>query len=76
MMTPHLLKCCLGSLRQTTYENYEVLLLVNEAHRILPERAALLSHVAGNRIKVLVYPDQPGPAGRPLDFLKLLQCDC
>jgi GT2 family glycosyltransferase len=55
----HLLERCLDSLRQTTYESYEVLLLVNESHRALPERAELLSRVAGDRIKVLAYPDQP-----------------
>jgi len=58
---PHLLGPCLNwLLARTTYGNFEVLLLVNEAHRTIPERAQLLDRAAADdRVRVLGHPDQP-----------------
>jgi GT2 family glycosyltransferase len=58
---PTLLEPCLNSLlTRTTYGNFEVLVLVNETHRKIPERACLLDRVvADGRIRVLDFPDRP-----------------
>jgi GT2 family glycosyltransferase len=53
---PQLLEPCLDALAQTTYEDFEVLLLVDKAHSAIPERAALLTRVCNNKIRVLTYP--------------------
>jgi GT2 family glycosyltransferase len=59
--TPTLLEPCLGSvLARTTYENFEVLLLVNEIERNEPGRAELLRRVAERPgVRVLLYSDRP-----------------
>jgi hypothetical protein len=58
---PLLLGPCLDSvLSHTTYENFEVLLLVNEIHRHDPDRAELLRASAErSRVRVLSHPDRP-----------------
>jgi O-antigen biosynthesis protein len=58
---PSLLEPCLTSLlRRTTYPSFEVVILINAAHRGIPERAALLDRLAGDaRVRVLDYPDRP-----------------
>jgi GT2 family glycosyltransferase len=55
---PSLLEPCLASLlRRTAYPSFEVLILINAAHRRLPERAALLDRLAGDaRVRVVEYP--------------------
>ena len=58
---PALLGPCLNSvLSRTTYDNFEVLLLVNEIHRHDAGRARLLRESAERpRVRVLFYPDRP-----------------
>jgi GT2 family glycosyltransferase len=58
---PALLKPCLDSLlKRTSYGNFEVLLLVNEGHTRLSERADLLRRLTERSpVRVLAYPDQP-----------------
>ena len=58
---PSLLEPCLSSvLSHTTYQNYEVLLLVNELQRKEPQRAELLRHFARRtEVRVLSYADRP-----------------
>jgi GT2 family glycosyltransferase len=58
---PDLLHPCAGSiLERSTYDNFEFLLLVNETHRAIPERAALLDQLAAQpRVRALTYPDRP-----------------
>ena len=55
---PGLLEPCLSSLlNHTSYGNFEALLLVNEADRILPERANVLQRFASDpRVRVLINP--------------------
>jgi GT2 family glycosyltransferase len=57
---PALLEPCLESLLdRSSYDNFEVRLLVNEAQAGLSERADLLKRVTGNpRVRVLAYPDR------------------
>jgi GT2 family glycosyltransferase len=56
-----LLEPCIKSIRElTTYENFEVLLLVNERQRHAPEKVKLLDRLAATpRMRVLTYPDRP-----------------
>jgi GT2 family glycosyltransferase len=56
-----LLEPCTQSIRKlTTYENFEVLLLVNERHRNAPGKVKLLDRLAATpRMRVLTYPDRP-----------------
>jgi GT2 family glycosyltransferase len=56
-----LLEPCIQSIKKlTTYENFEVLLLVNERHRNAPGKVKLLDRLAATpRLRVLTYPDQP-----------------
>jgi Glycosyl transferase family 2 len=58
---PSLLQPFLGSvLSRTTYENFEVLLLVKEIHEHDPDRAELLRASAERaRVRVLSHPDRP-----------------
>jgi O-antigen biosynthesis protein len=58
---PSLLGPCLDSvLSRSTYEDFEVLLLVNDAHRHDPDRAELLRASAErSRVRVLSHPDRP-----------------
>ncbi len=56
-----LIKPCLDSiLERTTYDDFEVLVLVSETHRAMPDRAAYLSWASQQpRVRMLVYPDRP-----------------
>jgi GT2 family glycosyltransferase len=58
---PALLKPCLDSLlERTSYENFEVLLLLNELGTRLSGGADLLKRLTENsRVRVLAYPDRP-----------------
>jgi O-antigen biosynthesis protein len=58
---PNIAEPCFTSvLRQTTYGNFEVLLLVNRSLLLLPERAALIKQVASDaRVHVIEYSDRP-----------------
>jgi O-antigen biosynthesis protein len=58
---PALLEPCLDSLlKRTSYGSFEVLLLVNEIHTRLSERADLLRRLTENsQVRVLAYPDRP-----------------
>jgi GT2 family glycosyltransferase len=57
---PELIKPCLDSvLERTTYDDFEVLLLVGETQRAMPDRAAYLSWASQQpRVRVFVYPDR------------------
>ena len=57
---PSLLERCLNSvLARTTYDDFEVLLLVNEVQQDEPERAELLRRSAEQpRVRVLFHPDR------------------
>jgi GT2 family glycosyltransferase len=46
-------------LSRTTYDNCEILLLVNESDLRRPERAVFLSKAVIDGMRVLTYPDQP-----------------
>lgn len=56
-----LLEPCIQSIKKlTTYENFEVLLLVNERHRNAPGTVKLLDRLAATpRLRILTYPDRP-----------------
>src|SRR5262249_38962191 len=56
-----LLEPCLQSLlKSTTYEDFELLLIVNERHRNDPERGQFLERMASApHTRLLVYPDRP-----------------
>ena len=56
-----LIEPCLQSLlTRSSYGNFEVLLLVNERDRQVPDKAAFLAQFAKvPRVRVLAYPDQP-----------------
>ena len=58
---PSLLKPCLTSLLSlTTYDNFEVLLLVNELQQKNPERATVLNWAASQQVvQILSYSDRP-----------------
>lgn len=52
--------CFTPLLQRTTYDDYEVLLLVNRSVLNVPERAALLKHIAEKeRVRVIEYPEGP-----------------
>ena len=52
--------CFTSLLQRTTYDDYEVLLLVNRSVLNVPERAALLKHIAEKeRVRVIEYPEGP-----------------
>ena len=58
---PDLIEPCLQSLfERTSYDNWEVILLVSERVRRLPERGAFLNKV-GERpnVRIVEYPDRP-----------------
>jgi O-antigen biosynthesis protein len=58
---PELIKPCLDSiLERTTYDDFEVLVLVGETHRAMPDRTAYLIWASQQpRVRVLSYPDRP-----------------
>ena len=56
-----LIKPCLDSiLEHTTYDNFEVLVLVDERQRAVPDQSAYLNWAGRQpRVRVLTYPDRP-----------------
>lgn len=58
---PDLVEPCLHMLfERTSYDNWEVMLLVNESVRQLPERGALLNDVSKRpNVRIIEYPDRP-----------------
>jgi hypothetical protein len=52
--------CFTPLLQRTTYDDHEVLLLVNRSVSNVPERAALLKHIAEKeRVRVIEHPECP-----------------
>ncbi len=58
---PELLRTCARSvLDRSSYDNFELLLLVDDTHRAVPERTALLEQLAADRrVRALSYPPRP-----------------